>query len=72
MESREQIALLVMLLNRLERIPPDSRWAHRASGIRGALLKRLEQFETGGISRQETDQLMERGFWLLQKAAEEK
>ena len=36
-----------MLLDRLERIPVDSSWAHRASGVRGALLRMSEQMEMG-------------------------
>ena len=44
-ESNER--LIRMLLPRLERISVDSYWAHRASGVRGALTKLLEQMETG-------------------------
>lgn len=39
--------LVFMLLERLERIPADSPWAHKASGVRGALLKLFEQIELG-------------------------
>jgi hypothetical protein len=42
-ESEEKIIRL--LLSRLERISVDSYWAHRASGVRGALLKLMENDE---------------------------
>jgi hypothetical protein len=45
MEADEK--LIRLLLPRLERISADSYWAHRASGVRGALLKMLEQMESG-------------------------
>ena len=32
---------------RLERVSVDSYWAHRASGVRGGLLKALEKVEAG-------------------------
>ena len=40
-----------MLSDRLERISADSVWAHRASGIRGALLQILDE----DIGRSQTD-----------------
>lgn len=39
--------LLCMLTERLERISADSVWAHRASGVRGSLLRLLEEEEKG-------------------------
>jgi hypothetical protein len=39
--------LIEMLLTRLERVPADSFWAHRASGVRGSLLGALEREEAG-------------------------
>ena len=39
--------LIRLLLTRLERISVDSYWAHRASGVRGALTKILGQMEMG-------------------------
>jgi hypothetical protein len=39
--------LIRLLLPRLERISVDSYWAHRASGVRGALSKMLERIELG-------------------------
>jgi hypothetical protein len=65
--------LLRLLLYRLERVSVDSHWAHRAGGIRGSLLETLGQFEAGNhVSEKQARQIMERGFHILQKAAEEK
>lgn len=65
--------LLRLLLSRLERVPADSRWAHRASGIRGALLEALEQFEADRpVPRYKVKQLMDGGFSILERAAQEK
>ncbi len=64
--------LIRLLLPRLERISVDSYWAHRASGVRGALVKLLEQMEAG----MEVDPLSLKrnisiGFEILKEAAEE-
>jgi hypothetical protein len=64
--------LIRLLLPRLERISADSYWAHRASGVRGALTKILDQMETGG----EVDPVSLKiniliGFEILSEAAEE-
>lgn len=64
--------LIRLLLPRLERISVDSYWAHRASGVRGALVKLLEQIEAGGVVDPvslETNILI--GFEILKEAAEE-
>jgi len=41
------VKMILMLLDRLEHIPADSAWAHRASGMRGALIGMVEQMEMG-------------------------
>jgi hypothetical protein len=41
------LQLIRMLSDRLERISADSVWAHRASGVRGALLRTLDQLQNG-------------------------
>ena len=38
-----------LLANRLERLSADSIWSHRASGLRGALLRCLEVLEPGSL-----------------------
>jgi len=44
---RSHLRLIRMLIERLERISADSVWAHRASGVRGSLLRMLEEIEQG-------------------------
>jgi len=67
------IEIIRLLLARLERISVDSHEAHRASGVRGALLKELERMETGqGGNEAHLRFLEERGFAILNKAARRK
>ena len=64
---------LRFLLARLERISADSVVAHRASGVRGAMLRVLERLDAGDeVSGDEMSRLIESGYILLQKAAEER
>ncbi len=64
--------LIVMLLDRLERISADSTWAHRASGLRGSLLHAVEQY---AAQRPPTAALLKSSirsaFYILNKAAKE-
>lgn len=70
-ESHVKIARL--LLTRLERISVDSYWAHRASGVRGALLKALEMLENGeSVSRSDLKRLVDLGFKILERASRER
>ncbi len=73
MDSPESTEKLIrLLLPRLERISVDSYWAHRASGVRGALTKILEQMETGTPVDPSTLNLnLAVGFEILREAAEE-
>jgi hypothetical protein len=69
-EQNEKIIRL--LLPRLERISVDSYWAHRASGVRGALTKILERIETGeAINSESMNSNILIGFEILKEAAEE-
>jgi hypothetical protein len=69
----EPVRTLLFLLSRLERISADSVVAHHASGVRGAMLRVVEMLENGRpVSGQEMKRLIESGYLLLQKAAEEK
>jgi len=69
-DSEEKIIRL--LLPRLERISVDSYWAHRASGVRGALTKLLEQIESGhDPSPDSLKSNIRIGFEILREAAEE-
>lgn len=77
----EHARTLRFLLARLERISADSVVAHRASGVRGAMLRVLDQLEKQEQACPEGDRrvpepvvkrLIESGYLLLQKAAEER
>jgi hypothetical protein len=73
MDSTEDIQLIKLLLARLERVSVDSYWAHRASGVRGALLKNLEELEKGTFTGQtDIDDLISSSFNILNRAAREK
>lgn len=73
MNSTEEIKLLQLLLARLERVSVDSYWAHRASGIRGGLLRTLEELEKGESKGQTSmNELISSAFAILTKAAREK
>jgi hypothetical protein len=62
-----------LLLERLERIPADSIWAHRASGLRGSLLAIVQQLEDGQpVEDPQIKQLIAYGFQILENAAREK
>jgi hypothetical protein len=73
MESpQENEKIIRLLLPRLERISVDSYWAHRASGVRGALTKILERMETGeSVNSESMKSNILIGFEILKEAAEE-
>ena len=69
-EPNEKIIRL--LLPRLERISVDSYWAHRASGVRGALTKLLDRMEAGdAVNPELLKSNIFIGFEILKEAAEE-
>jgi hypothetical protein len=71
--DEDRINLIRLLLARLERISADSFWAHRASGIRGALIRALEQLETNqNIDTGYSLGLIQQGFEILERTAREK
>ena len=64
--------LIEMLLTRLERVPADSFWAHRASGVRGSLLDALEREENGDpLDSSSSSQLTREAIHILERAARE-
>lgn len=72
-EVPAEAKLITMLLNRLERISVDSVWAHRASGLRGSLLRSLELIEEGNLpDPDEMKAILKSGFAILREAAREK
>lgn len=67
------LSLIELLVARLERISADSFWAHRASGVKGSLLRAMEKSAKGYPIRQaDLKRAMELGFFILEKAAKEK
>ena len=61
--------LIGLLLSRLERISADSYLAHRASGLRGALLRVMENDHQ--LENDKTRKLLIAGFEILEKAGRE-
>lgn len=71
MSTPSRLDLLRLLVSRLERLSVDSRWARRASGLRGNILKVLEEAEQGDVAPRRIDLLVERSFEILRNAAAE-
>ena len=73
MQSPQQVQLVSLLLMRLERVSVDSYWAHRASGVRGGLLRVLEKIEVAeSVDESKLKRLMDQGFQILERAAQER
>jgi hypothetical protein len=67
------LSITSLLIERLEHIPADSVWAHRASGVRGSLLKMVENSHSGkSIDPKKWDEFYGLGFHILEQAAKEK
>jgi hypothetical protein len=74
LDSKMKLAL--ELASMLERISVDSYWAHRASGLRVALLRLIDRLEArrNEVSLADIgslDVLVEQGYWILENAARE-
>ena len=65
----KNLELARVLIARLERLSADSYWAHRASGIRGSLLRWEEDQDRDAG---QGGDLIKSGFEILEKAAREK
>ena len=70
------ISTAKLLAARLERLSADSSWAHRASGLRGSLLREIESAQ--GFMKEELSDpamyerlalLVTEGFLILENAA---
>lgn len=71
--NEKQHQLLQLLLGRLERISADSHLAHRASGLRGSLIRISEQEISADESiSQEIRNLFRDGFKILEESARER
>ena len=67
-----------LLAARLERLSADSHWAHRASGLRGSLLKAIQEINEDPENRRfstesvrQIEKLLSQGFSILEHAARE-
>ncbi len=73
--AEQELELVKRLTDRLERLSVDSTYAHRASGLRGSLLRYIERLELGEHIRSEDmprlDELVEYGYEILEQAARE-
>jgi hypothetical protein len=66
----ERLNLLKMMAERLERLNVDSKWARRASGTRGGVIRAIEQIQQGiSPSQDAVDQLISTSMDILAKAA---
>jgi hypothetical protein len=73
--AEQELELIKRLTDRLERLSVDSIYAHRASGLRGSLLRYIERLELSerisGEDQSGLDKLVEYGFEILELAARE-
>jgi hypothetical protein len=70
MTETSSIQLMRLLVSRLERLSVDSHWARRASGLRGNIVKVLEQVDSGqAVSSERLDLLTDAAFDILRRAA---
>jgi hypothetical protein len=70
--NAKQILLLEMLAYRLERLSVDSLWARRASGLRGNIIKVLNEVRQGEtVPAARLTPLIDRAFVILEHAAQE-
>ncbi|MFO7943757.1 MAG: hypothetical protein R6U51_05580 [Anaerolineales bacterium] len=73
MRNKTQISQAKTLLQRLEKVSPDSMCSHQASGIRSSLAKSLSDLtqEPGPKEMNKVKALMTIRFQILEKAAQE-
>jgi hypothetical protein len=70
--NEHQLLQAQILVERLARLSADSIWARRASGLRASLDKSVGDIEAGRlVDMQQFDHLIQLGFEMLEKAAEE-
>jgi len=65
-----------LVVERLEKVSADSIWARRSSGVRGNLLRLLDEFEKNPPPSEHQvkrlENLCQAGFTMLENAAREK
>jgi hypothetical protein len=70
--TTRDIELLRMLVRRLERLSVDSIWARRASGLRGNIVKVLEEYDSGQeVAPDRLSALIKHTFDILRRATQE-
>jgi hypothetical protein len=73
--DKKLVATANMLIERLGHLSVDSIWAHRASGLRGSIIKYLDEIENRAqLSNTEKETLallLKTGFDILANAARE-
>jgi hypothetical protein len=73
--DKRELKLIKRVTERLEHLSADSIYAHRASGLRGSLLRYQVRLEAGEqLSWEELaiiDQLLDEGFKILELAGKE-
>jgi hypothetical protein len=68
----DQLEFLKMLAERLERLNVDSKWARRASGTRGSVIKAISLSNEGKPQNPELiEELIRKSIIILTKAAKE-
>jgi len=68
----DHIRLLRLLISRLELLSVDSHWARRANGLRGNIVKVLEEADSGQeISSERLELLTDAAFDILRRAAQD-
>jgi hypothetical protein len=64
--------LLRLLISRLEHLSVDSHWARRANGLRGNIVKVLEEDDSGKeVSEERLGLLTDAAFDILRRAAQD-
>ena len=72
MDNEQRLHLLRLITDRLERLSADSHWARRASGLRGNIVKVLEETASGqDVSAARLDRLTDTAFDILRRAAQD-
>ena len=72
MAENSNIQLLRLLISRLERLSVDSHWARRANGLRGNIVKILEEVDSGNeVSAERLELMTDAAFDILRRAAQD-
>ena len=72
MAENSNIQLLRLLISRLEHLSVDSHWARRANGLRGNIVKILEEVDSGNeVSAERLELMTDAAFDILRRAAQD-